>query len=191
MYRKIAPIMQPIICWRSSVIRGPNPRPQERQMSILKIVHWLFGDNKMQECAAAFPVESSARSTAPTDRDILAAFEPWTLACAVGAENGTVGTSMGFEMWFQCSRKNWLPKVRGFVNASDTRIKSVLQTFVSANVHKDYRAVLREEEAKRGIRPSCVLGPGESMTVTVPLKIGEETTFSSADLEAARRKHQP
>lgn len=108
-----------------------------------------------------------------TDAEIIDAMDPWTLACASGAENGSLGVRMGFDWWLSCSRKNWVPQVTQKTGVSARRIESVLRGFVSRNSHKPYQVVLREEEQRRGQRPSAVLGPGESMTVTlnVPLDL--------------------
>lgn len=102
---------------------------------------------------------------------IISTMDPWTLACAVGADNGTIGTTIGFDMWLRLSRKNWMPQVQQKTRASEAEIEFALRHFVRANAAKNYRVVLREEESRRGQAPTPVLGPGESMTITVPLEV--------------------
>ncbi len=95
--------------------------------------------------------------------EILSAFDPWTLACAVGVENGTIGSSVGFESWLRTSRKNWMPRVKERLpNCRRSVIETALRGFVKENSHKPYDVVLAEEDEKRGNSPSVVLPPGES-----------------------------
>lgn len=103
--------------------------------------------------------------------DIISAMDPWMLACAVGAENGSIGTSIGFDMWFRLSKENWMPEVVRTSGASERQIEGALRAFVARNSSKNYQTVLRNEEAIRGRAPSPILGPGESMTVSVPLTL--------------------
>lgn len=153
-----------------------------KQMSILD---WFKTRSRKPMPAPDKPAVSR-----PTDRDILAAFDAWTLACAVGSENGTIGLSYGgLDTWLRLSKPNWMPKVQGACPlASVQEIEATLRRFVQTNKAKNYQMVLREQESARGLRPSCVLGPGESMTLTVPLGAGKQS-FSSAEIESMR--HRP
>lgn len=101
------------------------------------------------------------------DDQIIAAMDPWTLACAVGAENGTVGVHIGFETWLLLSRGNWMAAVVTSTGAAESRIEAALLAFVSANKAQHMNSVLREQETKRGLPHVPVLGPGESMTVSI------------------------
>lgn len=111
---------------------------------------------------------SAALGIVPSER-VIAAMDPWTLACAVGAENGSGGMAIGFDMWFRLSRKNWLPELVAKTCAAPSIIESALRGFVSANRHRDMMEVMREQEAARGLPSAPVLGPGESMTISVAL----------------------
>lgn len=93
-----------------------------------------------------------------SSEEIIRAFDPWTLACAVGAKNGTVGSPMGYEMWRKLSEPNWMPKARARCGASERAIGAALKEFVSANEHLDMIDVLRAEQKKRGLPISRVAG---------------------------------
>lgn len=102
----------------------------------------------------------------PRER-IIGAMKPWTLCCAVGAENGSIGSTIGFDMWLRLSKKNWMLAVEKCSGASERQIEAALRTFVAANKHKNCNMVLNEVTEQRGLAKSVVLGPGESMTVTL------------------------
>lgn len=113
-----------------------------------------------------------AKTGQPTNKQndaekIIAAMDPWTLACAVGAENGSIGTSMGFDMWFEIAAKNFAPKVMTKTNSSFNAVKKALRAYVDANQHLDYAIVLKTVTAARNLPQAVVLGPGESMEVTL------------------------
>lgn len=103
----------------------------------------------------------------PRDEKIIRAIEPWMLACAVGAENGTTGSICGFDMWFRISRENWVQRVKARTGASEKQIEKTIRAFVAANKSRHYQEVLEQYEAERGSKPSMVIGPGESKTVTM------------------------
>lgn len=84
--------------------------------------------------------------------DIIAAMEPWTLCCAVGAKNGTIGSAIGFDMWLHLSRKNWMPKIVAKTGATERAIESALTAFVEANQDKSYRIVFDELNGERGLK---------------------------------------
>jgi hypothetical protein len=134
------------------MLSTPAPKPQNRRTKV-----GLFA--------------KIARALSPpvlTNEQIIDAMEPWTLACAVGAENGTIGSCMGYDMWLQVSAVNWLPATQSKLNGASVRaIKNALRAFVTENFNKNYMVVLREQEQKRGMNPAPVLGPGESMTITI------------------------
>jgi len=106
----------------------------------------------------------------PTHDEIIAAFDPWTLACAVGAANGTIGVSMGFEWWLTLAEPNFIDKVLNRVKATREEAVGALRTYVKANVAYNYETILRREETKRGLPSAPVLGPGESMVIKIPVE---------------------
>ena len=115
----------------------------------MTMLQWLFGQ----------PV---------TDEQIITAIDPWTLACAVGAENGSIGVRMGFKHWLGRSRDNWMPAVKKKCpGASQRRIENVLRQFVRTHCDKSYGLVMQEQETIRGQEHGLVIGPGESVTMTV------------------------
>ena len=75
---------------------------------------------------------------AVSDDEILTAMDPWTLACAVGAENGTIGVRMGFEWWLGSAQKNFAPEVAAKLGVSEGRIVRVLRGYVEANQNRHY-----------------------------------------------------
>lgn len=101
-----------------------------------------------------------------SDDEILRAFEPWTLACAVGSENGSLGARMGYQYWLSRSQPNWMPGIRARLHGvRERRVLEALEGFVRANIGRDYRDVLEAESAARGEIAGAILGPGESTTV--------------------------
>jgi hypothetical protein len=98
----------------------------------------------------------------PPAHEIIATIDPWTLASAVGAENGSIGIAIGFDSWLHLSRKNWMPQLQKTISASDAAIERALRQFVRENRARNYLSVLRAEQAKRAsaaklgtvIRPS-------------------------------------
>lgn len=138
-------------------------------MTYAQLLDWLFG-----RVSPAVPVAPTAPAPPePSERDILAAFKPWTLACAVGAENGSIGTSMGFETWLRISQENWIDEVSAKSLARPPAVADVLRRYVHEHRAEPYTAVLRNEERKRGLREACVLGPGESMQISATWESGE------------------
>lgn len=101
---------------------------------------------------------------------IIGAFDPWTLACAVGATNGTVGVCIGYNAWLSLSRKNWMPQVKEKLHgiAEDTITGALLQ-YVLANSHRDHKSIFSDECEKRGHHPQPVIGPGETITIRLGL----------------------
>jgi hypothetical protein len=96
------------------------------------------------------------------DQSIIDAFEPWSLACAVGCDNGTIGALYGFEMWRRQSQPNWMPEVKQRVDdkVSEEQIIRVLEYFVACNRVKHWRVVFAEENERRGIPDPIVIEPG-------------------------------
>lgn len=125
-------------------------------------------------------------AVAATDEQIIMAMDPWTLACATGAENGTVeGLSCGFDMWLSLSKKNWMPKVLSTIKCTDRGVESALRRFVARNVAKHYRQVLSEQTALRGQPSPLVLGPGESGTMSIGLA-NQPRVDSDSDRQPAK-----
>ena len=83
--------------------------------------------------------------------EIIAAMDPWMLACAVGAENGSIGRRMGFDMWLRLSRKNWMPEVCMKTGASELIIEATMREFVRQNRERHFRDVYQ--------RPICPISP--------------------------------
>lgn len=102
-----------------------------------------------------------------SDERIIAAVDPWMLACAVGAENGTVGIRIGFDSWFRSSSRNWLSAAAKDSGASEQQIRSALRRFVRRNLKRHMNEVLDAECRRRGLAAPIVLGPGEEVTITV------------------------
>lgn len=124
-----------------------------------------YASPTQREDGSTFP--SSAMAATSNDEKIIAAIEPWMLACAVGSHNGTVGVHMGFKPWLLRSKVNWMPDVKKATGASESAIEAALYRFVQANGHQHMNEVLRSVEKARGKAPAVVLGPGESMEVEV------------------------
>lgn len=101
----------------------------------------------------------------PSHEEITSKLEPWTLACAVGASNGTIYASgqrglLNLKTWLRLvNRDGW----QHLTGASMGRIDAAIRVYVRANQHKHMNAVLREEEQRRGLQPSITIGPGESV----------------------------
>jgi hypothetical protein len=98
---------------------------------------------------------------------ITSKLSPWLLACAVGSHNGSIyggygKNPLGFERWLLLvGRKEWAGT--GF---SETQIERALRKYAVANEARDMMEVLREEEARRGLKPSIVLRPGECVSAS-------------------------
>lgn len=103
-----------------------------------------------------------------TDEEVIAAMDPWTLACAAGCQNGSLGMRMALDYWLRLSVANWFPELQQKLpGLQQDRAIMALREFVAANAHKPYQRVLTEVEAARGAAPSVVIGPGESVTLGV------------------------
>ncbi len=110
----------------------------------------------------------------PTHEEILLRLNnPWLLACAVGAMNGSIYGGVGsrgvinFDSWLRLVRRNdW----RNLTGVDDTLTEDALRSFATANKSRHMNEVLHEQETKCNISPSVTLGPGESISVTVPLR---------------------
>lgn len=139
-----------------------------RRYKLLRIGRYLC--DQMQELNGGTTFAELASDH--TDNEIAAKLEPWTLACAVGAANGTIygpgqGGMLTLDLWLHCvQRKKW----QSLTGVSDARTEKAIRSYVKLHRHQHMNDVLREEEARRGITPSVVLGPGESMTVTASIK---------------------
>jgi hypothetical protein len=101
-----------------------------------------------------------------TNEEIIARLEPWVLACAVGAANGSIYGKIGapgrlnLNLWLLCvNRSDWNTGV------SEAKTEAALRRYVSLHRHQHMNDVLHEEETRRGMKHSVTLGPGESMTI--------------------------
>lgn len=102
------------------------------------------------------------------EETIIAAFDPWTLCCAVGAANGSTGSRMGFETWLDISKPNWLPEIKDRLgHVTGLSIIPALRAYVRENQNRFYKEVFDEENRKRGKVSNPVLGPGESISIVV------------------------
>ena len=134
-----------------------------------------------------------AENPAPSDETIISAMDSWTLACAVGSENGSIGVRYGLDLWLDMSRKNWLPKLRPKLPAAtDAQIESALRRFVEKNTIKDFRVVLKEQDEKRGKSYSepLMIGAGETVEVSVGFDAEQLKRTGSAEgtlLEVKRK----
>jgi hypothetical protein len=110
-------------------------------------------------------------SHCPSDGEIIGRLNPWVLACAVGAANGSIYGKIGassilnLNSWLLCvNRSGWNTGV------SKAETEAALRRYVSLHLHQHMNDVLMEEETQRGMKPSVILGPGESMTIKVPIR---------------------
>lgn len=82
-----------------------------------------------------------------TREQIIAAFEPWTLACAVGSMNGTIyGNNrrgwLTFDRWlFAVKKTDWPVPLPAAIEA--------LRSYAETNRHRNMEEVFYDEEAKR------------------------------------------
>jgi hypothetical protein len=86
-----------------------------------------------------------------SDERIINAIDPWTLACAVGAVNGTAGRRYGFNMWYRHLHKDQLVQVSAALGVTERRIKKVLKQFATQNNGQHMNSVLQELRQKRGM----------------------------------------
>ena len=86
-----------------------------------------------------------------SDERIINAIDPWTLACAVGAVNGTAGRRYGFNMWYRHLHKDQLVQVSVALGVTERRIKKVLEQFATQNNGQHMNSVLQELRQKRGM----------------------------------------
>jgi hypothetical protein len=86
-----------------------------------------------------------------SDEHIINSIDPWTLACAVGAENGTGGRRYGFNMWYRHLHKDQLLQVSATLGVTERRIKKVLKRFATQNNGQHMNSVLQELRQKRGM----------------------------------------
>lgn len=106
--------------------------------------------------------------SSPAEQDIIAAIDPWILACAVGAQNGSTGSSMGYSYWFDESKKNWLVNTMFKTKATEGEVRAALTRYVLLQGAKHYKLVFEEENRIRGTVPELILGPNEAVTITMP-----------------------
>jgi hypothetical protein len=109
------------------------------------------------------------RQPAVPDEQIIGAIDPWMLACGAASENGSLGARIPWDSWYRLSVGSWMPKVQAVTGASEPAIKAAFERYRDENCHLHYQSIMRREEASRGMKPSVVLGPGESITVEIPL----------------------
>lgn len=130
----------------------------------------LFG--RFKRVARHVPVAGALIAKTTDNNDIIAKLNPWLLACAVGAMNGSiygaVGASglMDFDSWLRLVRRDdW----QALTGVPDSVTEQALRSFAVANKHRHMAEVCADEERRRGLQPAPILGPGESMTVSFPL----------------------
>lgn len=134
----------------------------------MKFLDRLFKSKTSEPPKAPKPSEPAV-----TDQQIIDAMDPWTLACASGAENGSLGVHMSLDFWLSQSRENWLPAVKKVTGVSAGRIERVLRDYVSKHNGAPYSVTLAMEERRRRLAPSCVIGPGETKTFSFELKTAQ------------------
>src|ERR1700730_12671741 len=98
---------------------------------------------------------NSLFADARTQDQIIAAIDPWVLACAVGALNGscyaTVGSQrmINFDNRLRMIQKHWLPRITEFTGTSDGQVINALKAFTEKNRHMDMCEVLVEVQRSR------------------------------------------
>lgn len=100
-----------------------------------------------------------------SENRIVAACDPWTLACAIGAVNGTNGMAANFDSWFRLSQSNWVPEIQTKTGASVGEIKSAVHHFAKQNRGLCLINAVREICVARGLPQAPVLAPSESFTI--------------------------
>lgn len=136
-------------------------------MSIRRFFRDLFPTDIPQSAAPHKPSEPES----PRLDEVTSKLEPWVLACAVGAMNGSIYGAVGarglmdFDTWLSLVRRDdW----KALTGVADSITERALRAFATANQHRHMNEVCRDEEIKRGLKPAPILGPGESMTVSFP-----------------------
>lgn len=108
------------------------------------------------------------------DDEIILKLDPWLLACAVGAMNGSmygaVGTRgiMDFDVWILLVNKD---KWRKRTGKPDVVVEQVLRRYAEAHRSEPMEFVLRGEEKKRGKIPSIMLRSGESVDIGISVDL--------------------
>lgn len=102
------------------------------------------------------------------NQTIIDAIDPWVLACAVGAKNGTIGFK-GYSYWFHRSWPSWGPDVCAKTGAWPYQVRRALRWFVAWRPMTPYDVVLRQVERERGLPESNVIAPGGTMDIVIEI----------------------
>jgi hypothetical protein len=118
-----------------------------------------------------------AATASPSDAEIIAALDSWALACATGANNGTMGAPGStfsrphFDLWWMCAEENIVLDCQKKISVTSSQIKQALKNYAVHNASKTLKQVMAEQEKLRGLPPSLVLGPGESASFSVNISL--------------------
>lgn len=105
-------------------------------------------------------------------QEIIDAIDPWILSCAVGAAtNQWQASRLNLELWITLSKRNWVPEVRRKTGASESRILEAIRNYVTQNKHRNYKEIHATESERRELKHGPILGPGESMTISVNIPL--------------------
>jgi hypothetical protein len=83
-----------------------------------------------------------------------------------GSAYGEIGSRgrLDFDLWFRCVEKSsW--KSTG---TNEAKVRDALRSYAQKNQHKHMKQVMQEEQSRRGVPLSVVLGPGESIEIAIP-----------------------
>ena len=106
-----------------------------------------------------------------TQAEILSRLNPWTLACSVGALNGSIYGRVGergfitLEIWCRHVEKDDWERLTGI--ADQQQILEALRQFAIENQNRNMIDVLKDLEQERGLVTSVTLAPGEPATISV------------------------
>ncbi len=147
-------------------------------MTVERLIDFLRNKLDLVGCGIRTDMEDTV-----TDEQIEDRLKPWTLACAVGALNGSIygaiGSrgAIGFDLWIEMvNGKEW----HSLTGTSDVRVKRVLRAYASKHVREHMNDTLRREESRRGMNPSVTIGPGETITVKVEVEKSPRTSMSES-----------
>jgi hypothetical protein len=130
-------------------------------LGALVVVIVIWGSSIMNQ-----NIKMSGGNRRSLDEDrIICTCDPWTLACAVGAVNGTNGLAIDYDHWFKLSQSNWLPEIQHQTGASVAEIRTAVHNFAKANKHLHLHNALHSICAARGLPSPIALTPGESATL--------------------------
>jgi hypothetical protein len=104
------------------------------------------------------------------DADVVVQLDPWLLACAVGAFNGSIYYGSGrnplyFAAWINLVDLDDALRVTGL---SMKKLRAVLMRYAIANCNKHMIDVLTDEHRRHGLLPPQISGGYFKATVNKP-----------------------